>query len=116
MIRIFFSGLDLAIAQAKQHGGWIAECADGTFQWFDARSFTLTAILLLLTQEGRGDAKIGPWPAFDPGHESHTILLRRQAKPGLYRCSACGRTYALGNGDRLPHGDDHCVHEWEPAG
>jgi hypothetical protein len=76
MVRIFFSSLDLAIAHAKQHGGWIAECDDETFQWFALGAFTMTPIMLLLSKEHRGNANIGPWSMFDPTHESHSIVVR----------------------------------------
>ena len=76
MIRIFFASIDLAIAHAKAHGGWIAQCADGSNQWFDASKYTLTPIISTLTKERSGDAKIGPWPLFDPGHASHALVTK----------------------------------------
>jgi hypothetical protein len=74
MIRIFFLTIDLAIAHAKQHGGWIAQCADSSIQWFACEQWTMTPIMQTLAHERRGNAIIGPWPMFDWTHPSHTTL------------------------------------------
>lgn len=60
MIRIYFRTLDLAVQYAQAHGGWIAQCDDGSAQWFDASAFTLTPIMRAV----RGNARIGPWTMF----------------------------------------------------
>lgn len=79
MIRIFFLTLDLAVAHAKDHGGWIAECVDGSFQWFDAAHYTLTPIIAQIHHHGGG--KIGTWPHFDPAHEMHTLIESAKRRP-----------------------------------
>jgi hypothetical protein len=77
MIRIFFSSIDLAIAHAKAYGGRIAQCADGSIQWFAFEHWTMTPIMQTLAHERRGNAIIGPWSMFDPTHPSHETLTSR---------------------------------------
>ncbi len=79
MIRIFFLTLDQAVQHARDHGGWIAECCDGTVQWFDAAHFTLTPITTIVGQHGGG--KIGVWPHFDPAHPMHELIESQKRKP-----------------------------------
>ena len=69
--RAFFDTTAEAVQHARQFGGWIAECTDGTVQWFDATKWTWSPICRAI-----GEGTIGVWPLFDPDHECHKILKR----------------------------------------
>ena len=68
-----FLTLDDAIAWARQHGGWIANCKDGTVLWFSAENWTLTPICHFIGQRHDG-GEVGTWPLWDAKHPCHSLL------------------------------------------
>jgi hypothetical protein len=72
MHRAYFDTTSEAVDHARKYGGWIAECEDGTVQWFCATRWTLTPILTEVNKNGGGT--VGTWPLFDPEHGCHEFL------------------------------------------
>lgn len=70
--KCLFKTIRDAVAYAKEQGGWIADCEDGTVIWYDAACWQLTPIIH--DTATHGSATIGVWPLFDADHECHQFL------------------------------------------